>query len=100
MELFFRDVPSLRFISTKKYIPPSTPFKVDPDVQLVCKYLQAYKLKSDKAKGIDKLFKEKTDLIQFSADNDLKEKQCQDLLKEYMPEVMAATKTTQQLFVR
>ncbi len=99
LELFFQDVPSLRFIGSKKYIPPETPFEVDADVQLVCKYLQAYKLKSDINKGIDKLYKE-TEVVQFSTDKNLKERQCQDLLQEYTPIVMAATKITQQLFLR
>ena len=38
----------------------------DPSVQLVCKYLNAFKNRADKKKGINKLFDEQCKLITIS----------------------------------
>lgn len=32
------------------------PYDIDPSVQLVCKYLNAYEKRTDEKKGINKLF--------------------------------------------
>ena len=40
---FCRDLPTLGLLGTRQYIPPDTPFSVDAEVQLVCKYLRALK---------------------------------------------------------
>ncbi len=53
---FFEDVPALGLIGTPHQIYLQTPFVVDTDVQLVCKYLRAYRLGG--TKGIDRLYKE------------------------------------------
>ena len=34
---------------------PHRPFDIDDDVQLVCKYLRAYKLRHDPVNGIDRV---------------------------------------------
>ena len=56
LQAFNKDIPSLGLLGTKHYVEPSTPFMVDDDVQLVCKYLKAYK--TGGTRGIDRLYKE------------------------------------------
>ena len=57
LKQFSHDVPTLGLLGTPLFIRPMTPYAVDEDVQLVCKYLRA--LKNIKGKnGIDKLYKE------------------------------------------
>lgn len=53
---FFEDIPALGLLGTPHVVYPETPYVVDDDVQLVCKYLKAYKIGG--TKGIDKLYKE------------------------------------------
>ena len=53
---FFEDVPALGLLGTPHCIYPQTPFVVDADVQLVCKYLKAYR--TGGTKGIDRLYRE------------------------------------------
>ena len=56
---FYDDVPALGLLGTPHEVHPDTPYVVDEEVQLVCKYLKAYKVfKSGSSKGINKLFKE------------------------------------------
>ena len=50
---FQQEVPALGLLGTPHYIRPDTPYTVDEEVQLVCKYLKA--LKDGK---IDKLYRE------------------------------------------
>ena len=38
-----KDVPSLGLVGCEHYVPIDAPYCVDADVQLVCKYLRAYK---------------------------------------------------------
>lgn len=53
---FFEDVPALGLLGTPHCIYPQTPFVIDADVQLVCKYLKAYRIGG--TKGIDRLYRE------------------------------------------
>ena len=53
---FVEDVPALGLLGTPHMIYPNSPFDVDRDVQLVCKYLRQYKIGG--SKGIDRLYKE------------------------------------------
>ncbi len=53
---FFEDVPALGFLGTPYLIEPNAPYIVNEEVQLVCKYLRAYKIGG--TKGINKLYKE------------------------------------------
>ncbi len=56
---FYEEVPALALLGTPEEIHPTTPYVVDEEVQLVCKYLKAYNaFKSGSSKGINKLFKE------------------------------------------
>ena len=89
-------MPVLQLIrSLEYYIDPGAPYDVNSDVQLVCKYLQAYK------KGkIDRQYQEHGPLVKFSRDDKLSDKACHELLKEYMPEHVAQTKLTQKLFIK
>lgn len=48
-----KDIPALGLLGTTRYIPPECPYVVDCDVQLVCKYLNAFHTKT-----IDRLYKE------------------------------------------
>ena len=56
MQQFREEVPTLSLLGSEYTVRAEVPYKVDEDVQLVCKYLQAY----DKGgvKGIDQLYKE------------------------------------------
>ena len=40
------------------YFPSFSPFEVDSDVQLVCKYLHAYHMKGDPVHGINRLYEQ------------------------------------------
>lgn len=53
---FFEDIPALGLLGTPHMVYSETPYVVDNDVQLVCKYLKAYRVGG--TKGIDKLYKE------------------------------------------
>ena len=53
---FQQEVPALGLLGTPYYIDPDTPYTVDEEVQLVCKYLKA--LQVGGRKGIDKLYQE------------------------------------------
>ena len=53
---FQQDVPALGLLGTHHYIHPDTPYTVDKEVQLVCKYLKALKVGGEK--GIDRLYQE------------------------------------------
>ena len=41
LEHFKKEVPALGLLGTPHYIDPDTPYTVDEEVQLVCKYLKA-----------------------------------------------------------
>ena len=53
---FQQEVPALGILGTPHYIHPDTPYTVDEEVQLVCKYLKALQIGGKK--GIDKLYRE------------------------------------------
>ena len=53
---FQHEVPTLGLLGTPQYIDPNTPYTVDAEVQLVCKYLKALKIGGKK--GIDRLYRE------------------------------------------
>lgn len=57
---FIEEVPALGMLGVPYAIDHNTPYTVDDDVQLVCKYLKAYwvHLEKNGQKGINKLFKE------------------------------------------
>ena len=48
-------MPALGLLGTPHYIDPDTPYTVDEEVQLVCKYLKALQIGGKK--GIDRLYK-------------------------------------------
>ena len=56
LRIFCEKVPTLRILGSPHVINLATPYVVDQDVQLVCKYLRAYKIGG--TKGIDRLYKE------------------------------------------
>lgn len=97
LKMFHREVPALQLLGSAHYIHPEIPFLVDSDVQLVCKYLRAFK---QGGRGIDREYREGHQLVKFSTDSDLSEEECHRLLQEYMPKHIQATKITQQLFIR
>ena len=53
-----KDIPALGLLGTPRYIPPECPYVIDSDVQLVCKYLNAFR-----TKNIDKIYKEGEQLV-------------------------------------
>ena len=83
-------------MGTQHLISPNTPYSVDDDVKLVCKYLKALKIGG--RKGIDRLFREVW-LVKFSQDT-ISEDECHALLLEYMPEHICRSKITQRLFIK
>ena len=77
---------------------------VDDDVQLVCKYLRAYKLRQDVSKGIDRMYKDtgrqREKKVKFSEDDNLPDTECNDLLLEFTPKHVIRSKITQHLFIK
>ena len=57
---FKEEVPALGLLGVPHVIHQNTPYTLDDDVQLVCKYLQAYQLYLEKGgqKGINRLYRE------------------------------------------
>ena len=53
---FQQEVPALGLLGTPYHIHPDTPYTVDKEVQLVCKYLKA--LQVGGTRGIDRLYQE------------------------------------------
>ena len=53
---FQQEVPALGLLGTPHYIHPDTPYTVDEEVQLVCKYLKALQVGGEE--GIDRLYQE------------------------------------------
>ena len=56
LQEFFEDIPALGLLGTPYLIEPSIPYELDEEVQLVCKYLRAYKIGG--TRGINKLYKD------------------------------------------
>ncbi len=56
LKAFYEDIPSLGLLGSKYFVESATPFVVDPDVQLVCKYLKAFK--TGGSRGIDRLYRD------------------------------------------
>ncbi len=55
LKQFREEVPTLGLLGTQHLISSEKPYSVDADVQLVCKYLQAF----DRGiKGIDRLYRD------------------------------------------
>ena len=85
----------MQLLGSPHHIHSRIPYTVDSDVQLVCKYLQAYSTKK-----IDSLYRGGDELVKFSTNPDLTEGVCHELLQEYMNEHITSTKITQKLFIR
>ena len=98
LKQFRVEVPALGLLGTSHYIHPETPYSIDPEVQLVCKYLSAYKIGG--LKGIDRLYREGGVPVKFSLDPDLPASDCHALLADYMPDHIKRTKITQRLFIK
>ena len=56
LRMFSEDLPALGVLGTPHVILSDMPYEVDEEVQLVCKYLKAYRIGG--TKGIDRLYKE------------------------------------------
>ena len=50
---FYDEIPALGLLGTPHLVHPTAPYVVDEEVQLVCKYLRAYK-----SNKINRLYKE------------------------------------------
>ncbi|XP_019859705.1 PREDICTED: uncharacterized protein LOC109587936, partial [Amphimedon queenslandica] len=105
LETFRELLPTFTFVGTLHHIDSSLHYEIDDDVQLVCKYLKAYKYEQENPgtrEGINKLF---NDLIQipvkFSTEADFDDpKECLSLLYKYMPDYIAERKISQKLFIK
>ena len=56
LKLFYEEIPTLNLLGSTYTVQSEEPYTVDDEVQLVCKYLQAYE--SGGTKGINRLYKE------------------------------------------
>ena len=56
LEQFREEVPTLSLLGTTYTVHPNTPYTIDDEIQLVCKYLQAYE--KGGLRGIDRLYRE------------------------------------------
>lgn len=61
---FCDEIPALGLLGTQHFIHSEKPYTVDEEVQLVCKYLHAYKIGG--RRGIDRLYREGTSCAQIS----------------------------------
>ena len=98
LEHFRHEIPTLGLVGTPFSIHPDTPYTVDDDVQLVCKYLKAYIGKG--LQSINSLYREGGPLIKFSNKKDLPDEECQVLLSKLMPDHVKKSKITQRVFVK
>ena len=97
LKSFHDGLPILKLLASTHSIDPDTPYAVDNDVQLVCKYLMQYDIRGVN-KGINRLYKEGGREIKFSKDLDLTHEKCHELLQKYMPPTNCKVK--QQLFIK
>ena len=108
MNQFFLEIPTSKLLGTPHYIDATAPYFVDSDVQLVCKYLRAYKSRDNLITGIDRMYedrgKQKGKRVKFSQDKNLPNMECNELLQEFMqkfmPQHVLQSKITQRLFIR
>lgn len=100
--MFYKEIPALQLLGTPYQIHKDVPLAVDTDVQLVCKYLRAYKAKlaGNRMLSIDRLYRENGPRVKFSEEKDLEDEECHELLLEFMPQHIASTKITQRLFIK
>ena len=54
-----QEVPTLSLLGTFHTVRAEKPYTVDKDVQLVCKYLQAYDDNKDGVRRIDRLYRDR-----------------------------------------
>ncbi len=95
--MFCQELPVFQLLGSKKCIDVDIPYDVDSDVQLVCKYLKACK-EAEINDQYDDFLPDR--LVKFSSRKDLPDKDCHQLLHEYMPEHVVGTKITQRLFIK
>lgn len=98
LEHFRHEIPALGLVGTPHFIEPDTPYTVDAEVQVVCKYLKAYSSKG--SHSINRLYREGGALVKFSVRKDLPDDDCQALLSKFMPDHVKTSKITQRLFVK
>lgn len=119
----FKDLlPIFHFIGIAQHIDSSRHYVIDDDVQLVCKYLRAYKIDQEQPGsqyGINKRYYGKPlitihlskicfidfhfgepALVKFSTVKDLDDHTCRSLLDEYMPLYIKERKISQKLFIK
>ena len=98
--MLYDELPVLQLLGTKHCISADTPYTIDKDAQLVCKYLRAYTEGSPKMINRKYNENEPKKLVKFSTDPDLPKETCHRILQEHVPRHMASSKITQQLFIR
>ena len=96
LEHFCQEIPTLGLVGTPHNIPQDSPYTINADVQLVCKYLMVYS-----SERIDRCYVEGGDLNKFSTlIKDLTDEDCQDILLKFMPKHVKRSKITQHLYVK
>ena len=99
---FQEEIPIFSIMGAPHHISGDLPYHIDKDVQLICKYLHAYSDYIDKkGVGINRLFDErKRSKVSFSAETDLEDVKCHQLLDRYMQSHVKIRKILQKLFIR
>ena len=99
---FRREIPIFSIMGTPQYIGNDVLFEIDDDVQLICKYLQAYtEFLDKKGKGINRLYDDRKQArVIFSTQPNLPPEECYRLLDRYMEAHVKVRKILQKLFVR
>ncbi|KAI6653840.1 hypothetical protein LOD99_3342 [Oopsacas minuta] len=102
LEDFKKEIPIFNIMGIPHLIGDDVPYEIDQDVQLICKYLQAYTdYLNKKSRGINRLYDEKKhSRVIFSTDPNLCDDQCYRLLDKYMEPHVKVRKILQKLFVR
>ncbi|XP_065828093.1 uncharacterized protein [Oscarella lobularis] len=106
LDRFLARLPLFKYVGRKHEVDPDERFDLNDDVQVVCKYLNAYDETDRKGKKkIDTLIRFKVNPklevpIKFAAGPDLPDEECHRLLDKYMPEHVKERKVMQHLFVK
>ncbi|CAI8052619.1 E3 ubiquitin-protein ligase rnf213-alpha [Geodia barretti] len=93
-------IPALGIVGEPCPIDQRTKYTIDADVQLVCKYFNAYQTyKENGCGGINQLFNGR-DIVKFSTQPDLSHQKCYELLTKSWPKFSEVSKVRQKLFIK
>jgi hypothetical protein len=94
------EIPALGIVGEPCPIDQKTKYTIDADVQLVCKYLNAYQTyKKNGRGGINQLYNG-GDIVKFSTQPDLSHQKCYELLTKSWSKFSEVSKVRQKLFIK